>query len=115
MISAPPRRSRHEDQVAAFLTSCDPAKVAEVESKYRVVERDRVFRDEMAMDPDTLDTKNCTSGYPARLVPGSDELGRRRTLHRRDTARLLAMLDEHAAKDKCQVCGSHEARCGCCG
>ena len=107
MIPAPTRRSRHEELVAAFLQTCDPAKVAEVESKYRVNDRDCLSDLERTWSPEYMDSHPTTEGHPHRIVPGE-------AARIRKARRAGEPMHDHIT-DRCQVCGSLERRCGCCG
>ena len=124
MISTPPRRSRHEEQVAAFLTTCDPAKVAEVEAKYVVNDRDCLSDLERTWSPEYMDSHPVTEGYPHRIVPG--EAARIRTSKKRATGDEVEVVigghrysnppgvtSHDSFKLLCHDCGDVLARCTC--
>ena len=96
-------RPSHEQLVHDFFASCDEVSLAIVEARYPVLDR-RDWEDIERNERNSESFDNLTPAERPNAVP----VRAQQPHHRRRTPIITSL-------DQCQVCGSHDARCECCG
>jgi len=103
-------RRSHFAAIRQFISSCDPERVAEIEEKYAVLKAwqwDEIKSTEQGYGQ----LEGFTPATVAGRVTARAVVTHRRKTSEPDVDPAVLM----ANPDWCQVCGSSDARCICCG